>query len=137
MEYADNKNRIIGYTGQERRRYKRIRKHFIAQFQAMDEGEKKNDASWEMVTLQNLGAGGALFNYDKRLQKGSLINMHINFPLLSNPIRSIAKVIRIQESDASPVFGIAAVFIEIAEEQKKIIRAAEEFYAKKPGHIEP
>ena len=131
-------NRIIPYSGPERRVYKRIRKHFMAKFQFRLPGaEGRTSTNWEMVTIYNLGAGGALFNYDKRLEIGSLLNLEVKFPPSEKPIRSVVKILRIEEPSKASILHIATVFVEIDKGQKEIINeAAEGFYSRRPGLLE-
>ena len=100
-------NRILTYAGPERRQYKRIRKHFIANF------KEKNLSAWDMVTMRNLGAGGALFNYDRKLRLNTLLDLKIIFPASRNPINCSGRIIRIEEPESLPVYGIAVSFEEI------------------------
>jgi c-di-GMP-binding flagellar brake protein YcgR len=126
-------------TAQERRQYKRIRKNFVARFCIRN--DKSNNGiqeNWGMVTTHNLSAGGVLFNYDKDIPEGSIIDMLINFPQIKNPVNCTAKVLRIDKTSPSSLLRIAANFIEIShEDQQQINRAAEEFYSKLSGRIEP
>ena len=139
MENRLNWNGKIFYDGPERRVYKRIRKHFIAKFQSRPrDAQEKTSANWDMVTIYNLGAGGTLFNYNRRLEVGSLLNLEIKFPISETPIHGVVKIIRIEESSKGLILHIAAVFIEIDKKQKEIINeAAEGFYSRRPGSLEP
>jgi len=127
------------YPAQERRKYKRIKKQFVARFQLKDYiGTGKAVSDWEMVTTQNLGAGGVLFNYDKEIKIGSFIDMLINFPQVKKPINCTGKVIRIDRQSPAGLLKVAAYFLDISEKDKEIInKSAEEFYSKKEGRIEP
>jgi c-di-GMP-binding flagellar brake protein YcgR len=126
-------------TAQERRQYKRIKKNFVARFSLKNVKEYVDrQQDWQMVTTQNLSAGGVLFNYDKDIPEGSIIDMLINFPQIKNPVNCTAKVLRIDKTSPSSLLRIAANFIEIShEDQQQINRAAEEFYSKLSGRIEP
>lgn len=125
-------------TIQERRQYKRIKKNFIAKFRPRsDKPNIYDQESWEMVTTQNLGARGVLFNYDKEIPVGSLIDMFINFPHVKNPVNCTGKILRIDRSSSSSLLKIAANFIDISkEDQHGINKAAEEFYSKLEGGID-
>ena len=126
-------------TVQERRQHKRIKKNFLARFRLKNIGSDiGNDGCWEMVTTQNLGAGGVLFNYDKEIPVGSIIDMLINFPQIKNPVSCIGRVLRIDKTNPLALIKIAANFIDISQQdQQEINRAAEEFYSKLSGRIEP
>lgn len=124
------------FKGKERREYKRIKKHFIAKFRVEHKGEPTS-GSWEMVTVENLGAGGVLFNYDKKIEVGSLLDLKINFPGLKDPIECEGKVVRIEEMPHPCLFRIATVFIKLDEGQRGIInKVAEAFFVKSPEKID-
>jgi len=129
---------MITNTTQERRRYKRIRKNFVAKFRLKcDRSGIESAENWEMVTTHDLSAGGVLFNYDKEISVGSLVDMFINFPQVKTPINCVGKILRIGRSNPLSLLKIAANFIDIKEEDKQEInRAAEEFYSKQSGRIE-
>ena len=125
------------YKGKERRQYKRIRKNFLAKFQIMPEAKQKTTGLWNMVTLQNLGAGGALFNYSEPIAVESVLSLKINFPRSVKPVDCIGRVCRIEEPSHSLISRIAVIFTKINEKDKNVInRTAEEVYAKKPDQIE-
>ena len=137
MENRLNWDGKIPYNGSERRAYKRIRKHFIAKFQSRLHDAQKTSADWNMVTICDLGAGGTLFNYNKRLEIGLLLNLEIKFPPSEKPVRSVVKILRIEEPSKASILHIATVFVEIDKEQKEIInKAAEGFYSRRPGLLE-
>jgi c-di-GMP-binding flagellar brake protein YcgR len=124
---------------QERRQYKRIKKNFIARFRLKNDVSAISDTNnWEMITTQNLSAGGLLFNYDKEIQIRSIIDMFINFPQIKTPVNCVSRVLRIDKGSSSSLIKVAANFINISENDKQAInKAAEEFYSKRLGRIEP
>jgi hypothetical protein len=125
-------------TAQERRQHKRIKKNFVARFRLKNVNEHTDcQQDWQMVTTQNLGAGGVLFNYDKEIPVGSIIDILINFPQIKNPVNCIGRVLRIDKTGSSALIKIAANFIDISQQdQQEISKAAEEFYSKLSGRIE-
>jgi hypothetical protein len=129
---------MVTDTIQERRQYKRIKKNFVAKFRLKnDESVICDTKNWEMITTQNLGADGVLFNYDKEMQIGSIIDMFINFPQIKTPVNCTGRVMRIDKGSPSSLVKVAANFIDISENDKQEInRAAEEFYSKRLGRIE-
>jgi hypothetical protein len=130
-------NRITVYTGPERRQYKRIRKSFMARFCLRHE-ESEAQPNWHMVTLQNLGAGGALFNYNLPLKIGALVDFKINFPAARQPLDCQAKISRVEDTGRPAIYNLAANFVEIPSLAKELInQSAEEFFTRKPGRIAP
>ena len=126
------------YAGVERRKYKRIRKNFMARFQIQDGGgDDAWSEDWNMVTMRNLGAGGGLFNYNRKLKTDSLLHLKINFPLTREPIDCVGKVTRVEDTMRSIIFRIAVAFMEVSDRQKRVLNeSAEELYSRKPEQIE-
>ncbi len=126
MERAD-------YPGPERRRCKRIRKQFLARLRIL---EKDADDHWNIVFIQNIGAGGLLFYYDKKLNEGVRLDFKINFSMMKEPIDCSGEVVRVRKED-SLVYEVGVFFRKINPSEAAFIgRAAEEFYSKKEGMIE-
>jgi len=123
----------------ERREFKRIKKLFIARFKILRTKDGVSEpVRWNMVTIKNIGAKGALFNYSNELPLSSLLDLKINFPQSRTPITCKAEVLRVEKPQSSVIFNIAAVFVEVKEKEKELINsAAEMFYSKKEGEIEP
>ena len=132
-------NNELVFPGGERRLYKRIAKPFMARFRVLkDAVSDMSSGDWDMVVMKNLGAGGMLFNYDKEIDMGSVLDFKINFPAKDDPIECEGKVIRIEETPHPSIVRVATVFTKIREEEKTMINSlAEEFYSNKPGRIEP
>ena len=95
------------HKGFEKRRYARINKPFIARF------KEKDVPGWDIVTLQNLGVGGTIFNYNRKFELGSLIDFKIDFPSGENPVKCTGRVIRVEEPYFPPIFGVATDFTDI------------------------
>ncbi len=67
------------YKGQERRKYKRIEKPYMARFQIRsDEAQEMESDDWDSVTLRNLSAGGTYFFHKKDLGIGTLLDLKID-----------------------------------------------------------
>jgi len=129
-----------GYEGPDRRQWKRIKKQFVAKVRdgALKETWDRDSSGWDIVTTRDLGAGGIFFNYNRNIEKGLLLDMEINFPMSSTPINCAGEVIRVQKDLHSPIWGVATSFTKISEQEKRTINnAAEGFYSKKAGQIEP
>ena len=71
----------------EKRLHQRIDKSFTARF------KEEGSPHWDIVILQSLSAGGALFKFNRKLPIGSRVDLRINFPFydvsaISVPVRS-------------------------------------------------
>ncbi len=104
------------------RDYKRIKTSYVAKFQVRsDEAQEMESDDWDLVTLHNLSAGGALFFYKKDLGIGTLLNLKINVPKSSLIIKCVGKVIRIDKPRFTSMICIAIKFIDVGEQEKEMI----------------
>ncbi|MDP8258359.1 MAG: PilZ domain-containing protein [Candidatus Aadella gelida] len=102
------------YEGAERRKYKRITRPFVARFRILTEdGDGGLFPGWDIVNVQDLSAGGILFNYDDRIAEDSKLEFKLNIPTIDKPVGCVGKVVcAIKEPNSSRV-RIASVFTEI------------------------
>lgn len=108
--------------GSEKRGHRRIVKHYILRFQVRQaQAEETNLKAWEVVTVEDLSAGGALINFERELEIGSLLDIMITFPLSDEPIKCVGKVLRVQKSQRAPIYRIGVVFTELSERDKDLI----------------
>ncbi|MBD3379778.1 MAG: hypothetical protein GF408_04880 [Candidatus Omnitrophica bacterium] len=125
------------YKGPERRKYKRIRKRYIMRFSVRPHTEEDEGSRWDMVALVDIGAGGALFYYNEKIEKDSILDLKINFAPERDPIECTAQVVRVEELEYSYMFLVAVNFQDISDEDKlMLIDAAEQFYSRKPRSLE-
>ncbi len=110
------------YKGQEKRKYKRVGKQYMARFKIRsDEAQEMESHDWDPVILKNLSVGGTLFFYNEELEIGTLIYLKIYVPKALLIINCVAKVIRIDKPKSTSMFCIATEFTEIDEKEKEII----------------
>lgn len=104
---------------------KRIYRHFIARFRILPDGPlKENSSNWEVVTLNDLSAGGAQFNYNKEIKPGSILEMLVTFLWLKQPLGFRAEVLRVQKApDCPSLYRIAIIFVDLDENNIKIINS--------------
>jgi len=107
---------------QKRRKHKRIEKPYMARFRIKQyEGLKLSSTKWDMVTLKDLSAGGALFCYSKYLGPNSLLELKIDVSTITPTINCVGKILRSDKIQPASVFSIATEFTEIDEQEKEII----------------
>ncbi len=112
-------------NGQERRKYRRIEKLFMARFRVKQyEGLEMPSAEWDMIPVRDISAGGLAFNYTKNLGFNSLLDFKIDIPLFSATINCVGKIIRVEESQPHSMFRIATEFTEIDKQEKEMINTA-------------
>ena len=125
------------YNGSEKRECKRIKQPFVVKVRKKIGRRREDNTGWNIVTAQNLGASGALLNDNRKHEVGSLLELEINFPMISDPISCVAMVNRVEENPYSPIMRFATVFTEIDENARELInRLAERFDISKPERIE-
>jgi len=125
----------VKYTGAERRVCKRIRHQFITRFRIYPQKGAKQSHHWNIAIIRNLSAGGLLFNYDKNLVAGTLIEFKITLPFIIRPTHCLGKVCRSEPADkrfGRKLYRVATCFIELDDEKKKVITIhAEKYYSRK------
>ena len=116
--------------GQKRRKYKRIKHHFIAKFRAYQEGTPQDSNGWEVVTIRDLSEGGISFNYSEKIALGAVLEFNIGLPSTTEGVHCLGVVRRIDEPPSNrtgikkiPVYGIAVSFTEIENDKKETIKA--------------
>ncbi len=110
------------YNDLERRKYKRIDRHFMVKLRIRpDEVLEKGSSNWDIVAMGDLGSGGMLFNYNENLGIGALIDLKIGFSVTKPPINCVGKIIRIEELRYPSMFRVATKFTEIGEQEKELI----------------
>ncbi len=113
------------YEGAEKRKHKRIEKPYMVRFQIKQyEGLEISTAEWDMVALKDLSTGGVLFNYNKNLGIGTVLDVKIGFSTSTPPLECAGIVIRVKEQQYTSIFGIAVAFTEIGAQEKEMINKA-------------
>ena len=113
------------YNGQERRKYKRREKPYMAGVRVKQhEGHEKGPTGWDSVFLMNLSAGGTFFIYKKDLGIGTLLDLKIDAPKAMLNINCVGKVTRIEQFQSTSMFCIAIKFIDTGEQEKEAIYTA-------------
>ncbi len=115
------------YNGQDRRKYKRIEKLYMAGVRAKQhESHETVSTGWHPVFLMDLSAGGMRFNYKKDLGLGSLLDLKIEAPKVMLNINCVGEVIRIKQLPPASMFYIAIKFTEIGEKEVELINKSVE-----------
>jgi hypothetical protein len=113
------------YKGQERRKYKRKEKPFMVRFRTIPLVAKETvPTDWDVVAVKNLGVGGMLFDYNKNLELGSLLDFKIDISKSIPIINCVGKIICIKDLKPASMFRIEIEFIDIGESEKELINKA-------------
>ena len=107
----------------EKRRFKRIEKPYMTRFRIKPAG------TWDMVAVNDLGAGGIFFNSSNNLEVGTIMDLKIGFSRSAPAIKCDGVVTRVIKHPDTLLFGIGTVFLKIDEHVKEMInRVAEVNY---------
>ncbi len=108
------------YNGQERKKYKRREKLYMAGVRVKQhEGHETVSTGWDSVTLHNLSVGGTYFNYKKDLGIGTLIDLNIDVPETVLNVFCVGEVIRSNKPKSTSMYGIAIKLIDIGEQESE------------------
>ena len=75
---------------------------------------------WDMVAVNNLGAGGIFFLARKSLEIGTVLDLKIGFSTTTPSIKCIGKVVRVKRHLDTFIFGIGIEFTRIDEHIKEL-----------------
>lgn len=123
---------------QEKRRHRRIKEKFPIKLKVHSRNRPAAYGKDEVVSLQDISAGGALLNYSRKLEIGTFVELDINIGMLSAPVKCLGKVIRVEPSaqpktpDQPSRYNIAVRFIETTDkkEEELLNKAIEEYYSR-------
>ena len=118
------------YDYQDKRKFKRIEKPYITRFRIKPDGNPIiASTGWDMVAVNDLGAGGVFFNSSNNLEIGTILDLKIGFSASTPSIKCDGIVTRVINHPNTFIFGIATVFTKIDEHIKEMInRVAEVNY---------
>ncbi len=119
------------YKISENRKYKRIEKPYITRFRIKPHGNQDVvSKDWYMVAVNDLGAGGISFNFDRTLKTGTTLDLKIGFSRSIPSLECRGVVTRVKTHPNTHIFGIATAFTEIDEHRKEMINKTAEEIAK-------
>ncbi len=108
------------YDIAEKRRFKRIEKPYMTRFRIKQAG------TWDMVAVNDLGAGGVFFNSSNNLEVGTILDLKIGFSTYTPSIKCDGVVIRVTKQPNTSIFGIATAFSKIDEHVREMINKVAE-----------
>ncbi|MDP6923841.1 MAG: PilZ domain-containing protein [Candidatus Scalindua sp.] len=110
------------YDHAEKRKYIRIEKPYMARFRVKPyENPGAASTEWDMVAVNDLGAGGVFFNASNDLKIGTILNLKIGFSTTTPSIKCDGIVTRVINHPDTSIFGVAAAFTKIDEHMKEMI----------------
>jgi len=115
------------YDYAEKRKYIRIEKPYMARFRIKPDGNSGVvSTGWDMVAVNDLGAGGVFFNSSNNLEIGTILNLKIGFSTTTPTIKCDGIVTRVINHPNTFIFGVATVFTKIDEHIKEMINKVAE-----------
>ena len=116
------------YKISENRKYKRIEKPYITRFRIKSYAPRDMvTKDWDMVAVNNLGAGGIFFHTRRSMEIGTTLDLKIGFSTSMPPIECRGVVTRVKKYPNTSTFCISTAFTEIDEHIKELInKTAEE-----------
>lgn len=109
----------------EKRKFKRIVKQYIARIRIIKpDGENVVSNEWNMVGLNDMGAGSIFFHDSRRLKIGTVLELKIGFSVTMPPIECRGVVTRVHKHPNFPIFGFAAELTEIDKSIQEMINKA-------------
>ena len=110
------------YNNAEKRKYLRIEKPYMARFRVKPfENSGAVSTDWDMVAVNDLGAGGIFFNSSNDLKIGTILNLKIVFSTTTPSIKCDGIVTRVINHPNTSIFGVATAFTKIDEHMKEMI----------------
>ncbi len=107
----------------ERRKYQRVEKPIIIRFRIRpDNDQERASSEWDMVGVNDLSVGGLFFNSSYNIQNGTVLELKIGFSTFSAPVMCTGMVTRVKKQPHTSIFGIAAAFMDIEENEKELIK---------------
>ena len=110
----------VMYRISERRKYPRIEKPYITQFQVKINADMICK-EWDMVVVINLSASGIFLYAKKNLEVGTILNIKIGFSLSHPSIICVGKIIRAKRHLDTSIIGFAIQFTEIDDHIIEVI----------------
>jgi c-di-GMP-binding flagellar brake protein YcgR len=103
----------------DRRKFIRLTAYHLAKYKVLSfHGEQVLPS---FAVIRDIGAGGACLRTEERLLESATIELKINFPSVSTPLCTLAKVIWASRIGKSRRYEIGVEFIGIEESIRKII----------------
>jgi len=122
MKLQSNQINVPMYDGAERRKYQRVEKPIIIRFRIRPINDQEMASSeWDMVGVNDMSVGGLFFNSSYNIQNGTVLDIKIGFSTSSTPVMCTGMVTRVKKQPHTSIFGIAAAFMEIEEEEKELV----------------
>ena len=103
---------------ENQRRFERQSRPLVARIKLSE----SDDASWDIVTIQEISASGILFSCGRdKVKLGMRMQMKLTFPAAEKPLDMRILVVRLEHHKTADSDLIGAQFIQIRDEDQLII----------------
>jgi len=112
---------------EERRQYKRIRKHFILNYYEARHPEHKFSAT----QLKNISRGGLCLVTDQAFQPGTILILEIKSPFFSSVTKMQGEVLQSHERAKDIIYETRVQFQDLSQEAADILSESVDFFTNK------
>lgn len=95
----------------ERRNYYRLHAYHLAKYHLI----QKSGERPIVAAIKDIGGGGICLQTEEYLPIASIIQVYINFPKLSQPIPTLAKVVWVRRLGKKSVYEAGVEFVDIEQ----------------------
>jgi len=95
----------------ERRNYYRLHAYHLAKYRLI----QKSGERPIVAAIKDIGGGGICLQTEEYLPIASIIQVYINFPKLSQPIPTLAKVVWVRRLGKKSVYEAGVEFVDIEQ----------------------
>ncbi len=114
--------------GKERRIKERLVGYHLVKYRFFDQSKEE---PYILSSVINISASGVLFKSNGPIALDTILDLKINFPTLEEPVRTLAKVVRVRVAKVKPkYFEVGVQFIDIAEQKTTLMDEAIKFVNK-------
>lgn len=109
-------------------------KPITARFRVCNDDYTNKPSDWDMITIKNLGEGGLYFYHVNKIDIGVKLELSIALPHRGTWANCTARVCRVDypcknEKKRTPIYGVAANFTGLDEENYTAIQEVMEMYS--------
>ncbi len=119
------------YSKVERRKNKRIKKHFLLSYYLRDNPEKK----YEVTQLKNISLGGMCFITTRAYAPGTVMGIDLNTPYLSDATYLEGVVLESHETAKGILYNTRLQFKDLTPEAKFLLKKIMDFFANRRDEL--
>jgi len=102
------------YGGRDRRKKPRTDANFVISYHLQTE-----DANYDLTQTKNVSQGGMLLTTNRKFEKGTRLDMTMQFPFLDDKIRVVGKVVGSKEVLKDLIYETRLMFYDLKGQYSK------------------